>query len=53
MPAAMPTMQVRKRDGTLQDVHFDKITARIRALCFGLDDRFIDPVRAVDVLQHG
>jgi len=30
-------MQVVKRDGTSEEVSFDKITARIKALCNGLD----------------
>ena len=37
-------MYVIKRDGRSEEVHFDKITARIRKLCDGLDARFIDPV---------
>lgn len=38
-------MHVVKRDGRKEEVHFDKITARIRKLTDGLDKRFIDPVR--------
>ena len=30
-------MYVIKRDGKKQEVHFDKITARIQKLCYGLD----------------
>jgi len=30
-------MQVKKRNGRLEDVSFDKITARIKKLCYGLD----------------
>lgn len=30
-------MQVTKRNGRLEDVSFDKITARIKKLCYGLD----------------
>ncbi len=30
-------MQVLKRNGNLEDVSFDKITARIKKLCYGLD----------------
>jgi ribonucleoside-diphosphate reductase subunit M1 len=37
-------MYVVKRNGTKEEVHFDKITARIRNLTEGLDKRFIDPV---------
>jgi hypothetical protein len=56
-PAALPraqtagsrvaagNMYVLKRDGSKEEVHFDKITARIRKLTYGLDKRYIDPVR--------
>lgn len=37
-------MHVVKRDGRREPVMFDKITARIRRLCWGLDERNIDPV---------
>lgn len=37
-------MHVIKRDGRREPVMFDKITARIRRLCWGLDERYIDPV---------
>ncbi|CAM9747166.1 unnamed protein product [Choristocarpus tenellus] len=37
-------MFVVKRDGRREDVKFDKITSRIKKLCYGLDDRFVDPV---------
>jgi hypothetical protein len=47
-----PGMFVVKRDGRQEDVHFDKITARIRKLCYGLDMRYIDPVAvAMKVVQ--
>ncbi len=36
-------MLVIKRDGRLETAKFDKITARIEKLCYGLDSRFIDP----------
>lgn len=35
---------VVKRDGRKEPVHFDKITARIKKLCYGLDEAFVDPV---------
>lgn len=38
------SMHVVKRDGRREPVMFDKITARIRRLCWGLDERYIDPV---------
>ncbi|MES2386911.1 MAG: ribonucleoside-diphosphate reductase subunit alpha [Bacteroidota bacterium] len=36
-------MYVVKRDGRHESVKFDKITARIDKLCYGLDMNFIDP----------
>lgn len=35
-------MQVVKRDGRKEDVSFDKITARIKKLCYGFDEQYID-----------
>ena len=37
-------MLVIKRDGRRESVKFDKVTARIEKLCYGLDLRYIDPV---------
>ncbi|MBY0424442.1 MAG: ribonucleoside-diphosphate reductase subunit alpha [Cytophagales bacterium] len=37
-------MLVVKRDGRKESVKFDKITARIERLCYGLDMNFIDPI---------
>ncbi len=37
-------MQVLKRSGKKEEVSFDKITARIKKLCYGLDDRHIEPI---------
>ena len=42
-------MYVIKRDGTHEEVHFDKITARIRNLCGGLDENYVNPVRIMPV----
>ncbi|XP_018403326.1 PREDICTED: ribonucleoside-diphosphate reductase large subunit-like [Cyphomyrmex costatus] len=36
-------MHVLKRDGRKEPVHFDKITARIETLCYGLDMNYVDP----------
>lgn len=36
-------MYVIKRDGRKQEVKFDKVTARIQKLCYGLDASHIDP----------
>ena len=38
-------MYVIKRDGRQEQVHFDKITARISRLAYGLNPDFCDPVR--------
>ena len=49
-------MYVVKRDGRKEAVKFDKITARIKKLCWGLDDEFVDPVRfelsCLDFFEH-
>ncbi|OJW72262.1 MAG: ribonucleoside-diphosphate reductase subunit alpha [Candidatus Amoebophilus sp. 36-38] len=37
-------MLVIKRDGRYESVKFDKITARIEKLCYGLNTEFINPV---------
>ncbi len=37
-------MFVIKRDGNKESVKFDKITARIQKLCYGLDPVHVDPV---------
>jgi ribonucleoside-diphosphate reductase alpha chain len=37
-------MLVIKRDGRKESVKFDKITARIEKLCYGLNDKYVDPV---------
>ena len=37
-------MLVIKRDGRKESVKFDKITARIERLCYGLDMNFVDPI---------
>lgn len=37
-------MYVIKRDGRKQEVKFDKITARIQKLCYGLDSVHVDPI---------
>jgi len=37
-------MQVIKRSGKKEKVSFDKITARIRKLCYGLNPKFTDPI---------
>lgn len=47
----MSKMYVIKRDGTRQEVHFDKITERIAALCGDLDQ--VDPVEVAQATIHG
>ena len=37
-------MYVVKRSGEKEEVRFDKITERIKKLCYGLDPKFIDPI---------
>lgn len=37
-------MYIIKRDGRQQAVKFDKITARIQKLCYGLDPVHVDPI---------
>ena len=37
-------MLVVKRDGRHESVKFDKITARIEKLCYGLDSNFVNTV---------
>lgn len=45
-------MFVVKRDGRREEVHFDKITARIKKMVYGLDQRYVDPVRvAMKVIE--
>jgi hypothetical protein len=39
-------MYVVKRDGKKEPVRFDKITARINKLSYGLNTQFCDPVSA-------
>ncbi len=45
-------MQVLKRDGRREDVHFDKITARIKKLCYGLSD-FVQPIAISQKVVQG
>lgn len=46
-------MFVIKRDGRKQEVKFDKITARIQKLCYGLDSVYIDPVMVAAKVIEG
>ena len=38
-------LYVIKRNGMRENVMFDKITSRIKKLCYGLSDRYVDPVQ--------
>lgn len=50
-------MLVVKRDGRRETVKFDKITARIEKLCYGLENKYIDPInvskKVIDGLYDG
>ena len=37
-------MFVIKRDGTRESVKFDKITARVQKLCYGLDPTRVESI---------
>lgn len=43
-PPYFRRMYVVKRDGRTEAVHFDKITARIRKLCYELNPEFVEPI---------
>ena len=46
-------MLVLKRDGHRESVKFDKITARIEKLCYGLDPKFVNPVEVAMKVING
>jgi ribonucleoside-diphosphate reductase alpha subunit len=46
-------MLVLKRDGHRESVKFDKITARIEKLCYGLDSKFVNPVELAMKVING
>jgi ribonucleoside-diphosphate reductase alpha chain len=46
-------MYVIKRDGRRESVKFDKITARIERLCYGLDPAFVQPVEVAMKVVSG
>jgi len=37
-------MQVIKRSGSREAVSFDKITARVKKLCYGLNSTYVEPI---------
>ncbi|MCD6018690.1 MAG: ribonucleoside-diphosphate reductase, alpha subunit, partial [Bacteroidetes bacterium] len=46
-------MFVIKRDGTQETVKFDKITARVQKLSYGLDPSFVDPIQVAKKVIDG
>jgi ribonucleoside-diphosphate reductase alpha subunit len=46
-------MLVLKRDGHRESVKFDKITARIEKLCYGLDPKYVNPVEVAMKVING
>ncbi|ODV83244.1 hypothetical protein CANARDRAFT_203632 [[Candida] arabinofermentans NRRL YB-2248] len=46
-------MYVYKRDGHKEPVRFDKITARVSRLCYGLDPRHVDAVKITQRVISG
>lgn len=47
------TSYVIKRDGRKEPVKFDKITARIQKLCYGLNPQFVDPIQVTMKVIQG
>ncbi|KAJ8662299.1 ribonucleoside-diphosphate reductase large subunit [Lichtheimia ornata] len=50
---AIQDMFVYKRDNRRERVAFDKITARINKLCYGLDMNYVDPVAVTQKVISG
>ncbi len=46
-------MLVVKRDGRRESVKFDKVTARIEKLCYGLDMSYVEPVEIAKKVING
>ena len=46
-------MYVIKRDGRRESVKFDKVTARIEKLCYGLDPAYVQPVEVAKKVVSG
>ncbi|UXP34126.1 ribonucleoside-diphosphate reductase subunit alpha [Reichenbachiella agarivorans] len=46
-------MLVLKRDGRRESVKFDKVTARIEKLCYGLNTSFIEPIDIAKKVING
>ncbi len=46
-------MYVIKRSGKREAVKFDKITARIERLCYGLNNKYVDPIKVSQRVVQG
>ena len=46
-------MQVVKRSGKREDVSFDKITARVKKLCYGLNTKYVDHIEIAKKVIQG
>lgn len=46
-------MQVIKRNGSKEAVSFDKITARVKKLCYGLNSTYIEPIDIAKKVVQG
>src|SRR5436853_4905736 len=46
-------MYVIKRDGNRESVKFDKITARVQKLCYGLDPIHVTPISVAQKVIEG
>jgi len=46
-------MLVIKRDGRRESVKFDKVTARVERLCYGLDMNYVDPINVARKVIEG
>lgn len=46
-------MQVIKRNGKREDVSFDKITARVKKMCYGLNQKYVDPIEIAKKVIQG
>jgi len=53
----MADLKVKKRDGRLEEVFFDKITSRIKKLCYNLDMNILSPLsvtrKVIDGIYDG
>jgi ribonucleoside-diphosphate reductase alpha chain len=52
-PKILKLVLVQKRDGRLESVKFDKITARIEKLCYGLNMKYVEPVEIAKRVING